>query len=254
VFTVESALPGDAFVSPGTNSWHLYRDPGPHPWIKEHLLNYGIKRIPPQFTKIAWLDADVLFGETLWPEQACELLDSSPIIQLFELAEWGTQTGDVEFTMASCARNAHHQGSLYQAPYYLYNHPGFGWAATRDFLRTTDGLFYQAGSMSGDSVMASVFNMVAPTQQFIRDSVAYQRWHDAAKSMVSGLPGYLKGQICRHLWHGPLHDRRYWEFDNALAQVKFNPDTDIQIDSLDASQLRCRRPAVSKVFERFGCC
>lgn len=250
VFTVESAVDGMAFTTPEKNSWHLRRRPGVHPWIKEHLVNYGLKRMPSRYTKIAWIDADVLFEGLDWPDRTCELLEQTPLIQMFDQAGWGVEDGSVAFRMASCVANAHRHGSIYTPPYYFYNHPGFGWAATRDFFQTTDGLFYRAGSMSGDAIMAAAFGLMAPPAWFISTSLAYKTWSESARAAVPGVPGYLAGQFCTHLWHGPVHERRYWEFDSALAKVNFSPDLDLIVED---EQLVCRRRSVNHVFERFGC-
>lgn len=251
VFTVESAVTGTPFATPEKNAWHLRRPHGAHPWIKEHLLNYGLKRIPSRFDKIAWIDADVLFEGLDWPDKTCELLEQTPLLQMFDQAGWGLEDGSVEFWMASCVANASRRGSIYTPPYYFYNHPGFAWAGTRDFFRTTDGLFYRAGSMSGDAIMAAAFGLMAPPAWFISESLAYKTWQAAARAAVPGIPGYLQGQRCLHLWHGPVHERRYWEFDSALARVNFSPDLDLTVD--EDGQLVCRRRSVNNVFERFGC-
>ena len=53
-------------------------------WLKERLLNLAIARLPPHVTKVAWVDADILFINPGWAQQTSALLDNWPIVQPFE--------------------------------------------------------------------------------------------------------------------------------------------------------------------------
>ena len=53
-------------------------------WLKERLLNLAIARLPPHVTKVAWVDADVLFTNPAWAQETAALLDRWPIVQPFE--------------------------------------------------------------------------------------------------------------------------------------------------------------------------
>jgi hypothetical protein len=53
-------------------------------WQKERLLNVAIENVPARFTKIAWLDCDLLFTNDTWAEETSRLLDRYPILQPFE--------------------------------------------------------------------------------------------------------------------------------------------------------------------------
>ncbi len=55
-------------------------------WQKERLLNLTIDRVPDRYTKIAWVDADVLFTNPSWIVEASERLDEVPVIQPFSHA------------------------------------------------------------------------------------------------------------------------------------------------------------------------
>ncbi len=35
-------------------------------WMKERLINLAISQLPPHVTKVAWLDADILFDNPAW--------------------------------------------------------------------------------------------------------------------------------------------------------------------------------------------
>src|SRR5689334_20197618 len=53
-------------------------------WQKERLLNVAIQHLPPTCAKVAWIDCDVLFTSPAWSIDATKLLDTYPVIQLFE--------------------------------------------------------------------------------------------------------------------------------------------------------------------------
>ena len=55
-------------------------------WQKERLLNLTIDRVPDRYTKIVWVDADVLFTNPRWIVEASERLDDFPVIQPFSHA------------------------------------------------------------------------------------------------------------------------------------------------------------------------
>jgi hypothetical protein len=53
-------------------------------WQKERLLNLAVAALPPQFTKVAWIDADVLFTDPDWARNTARALDDAVVVQLFE--------------------------------------------------------------------------------------------------------------------------------------------------------------------------
>ena len=53
-------------------------------WQKERLINVAIENVPERFTKIAWLDCDLLFTNENWAAETSRLLDRYPVVQPFE--------------------------------------------------------------------------------------------------------------------------------------------------------------------------
>jgi len=53
-------------------------------WHKERLLNLLIAELPARYTKVAWIDADVVFPDDRWYARASKLLDSYDLAQLFD--------------------------------------------------------------------------------------------------------------------------------------------------------------------------
>src|SRR4051794_19189777 len=52
-------------------------------WQKERLLNIALAALPDGVEDVAWIDCDVVFESTDWPQQAKNALKSDNIIQLF---------------------------------------------------------------------------------------------------------------------------------------------------------------------------
>ena len=53
-------------------------------WQKERLLNIALESLPKTVDKVAWLDADIIFENPNWLQEAEKALDDKPVIQLFE--------------------------------------------------------------------------------------------------------------------------------------------------------------------------
>ncbi|NJM54582.1 MAG: hypothetical protein HC841_00420 [Verrucomicrobiae bacterium] len=64
-------------------------------WQKERLLNLAIARLPPSVTKVAWVDADILFLDPDWAYRAEEMLDEHPVIQLFSTVHYLDAQGGI---------------------------------------------------------------------------------------------------------------------------------------------------------------
>jgi len=53
-------------------------------WQKERLLNVAVSALPPRCTKVAWLDADILFARPDWAVLTSKLLDTYAVVQVFD--------------------------------------------------------------------------------------------------------------------------------------------------------------------------
>src|SRR4029079_13310383 len=53
-------------------------------WQKERLLNLAVAALPAACTKVAWIDADILFAEPNWAAETSRRLDDFPIVQPFD--------------------------------------------------------------------------------------------------------------------------------------------------------------------------
>ena len=129
-------------------------------WLKERLINLAIACLPPQATKVAWIDADILFTNPAWAQQTTVLLDRWPLVQLFDAVS-ALKQGQTTSLDRGDPGFAHRQGmrrglSLRTAPgrtYHRFGAYGFGWAARRTLLQQC-GLYDRAILGGGDQLVA----------------------------------------------------------------------------------------------------
>jgi len=208
-------------------------------WQRERLLNIAAARLPDSCRKVAWIDADVLFEEPDWPRLTSEALDQHVVVQLFSHAirlnrdnrEDETTTADESF--ASCFRR---NPALSANPSFSrHGHTGYAWAARRELFEQC-GVYDACLTGSNDHLMAHVFAGASMQTQCIANTIGpslpyaeqFVRWARQAARLVRRQLGVVPGTI-RHLWHGDVADRRYWELDQEFRMMDFDPDRHLRI-------------------------
>lgn len=213
-YTIECRYATDDWVLP-LDGTVLRRTASTLGWHKERLLNILERYVPLRYTKLAWVDADILFEEPAWAHLAETRLDSIKVIQLFSFARWLCRDGrgypdndsPEHRALAGVVAQLRRVGA--DATLFELGHPGFAWAAQRDIWRGFGGLCDRVLSMDADSVMACAF-MQAPLTSVrphsLSDSV--QHWYDKACRVVGGSVDFIPGTVS-HLWHGHWSNRQY---------------------------------------------
>lgn len=212
-------------------------------WQKERLLNFVISGLPEKCRYVAWLDADILFRNPTWVEEAKRLLDEHPVIQLFDTVVHlrpdglpGRQTAGAiaAFGVAPSDLPVERLGAT-----------GFAWAARRDYLSSIGGLMDFMVIGGADACMAEAFlqrRYVGPTAAFpqaLRSAV--DSWSKRAREAMSACVGYLPGTI-EHLYHGKLTTRRYLQRYRMLSDAAFDPAADIARDGNGLYKWSSRKP------------
>jgi len=174
-----------------------------HMFHKERLCRLLEKRIPRQFTKIAFLDADVIFDYVEWYEETSKLLDTHDVVQPFENAHWMTLSyNEIELSRQTVL---HMNGPTWDFKY----HPGFAWAFRRDWYRKY-GFFDWAVSGSGDTLSTAQwlkkpfpkdFKSLPRSLRFV-----YKEYVDHPVPRITYRPGDIY-----HLYHGSRKNRQYSE-------------------------------------------
>ena len=208
-------------------------------WQKERLLNLAISWLPPSCKYVAWHDCDLIFTNPNWAQEMVVKLQEFPIVQSFETcnrlpknyAEGGNE-------MEVCTSFAHIVGNnsavLKTGRYQDHGHPGYAWAARKEVL-DQHGLYEFAVAGSADHYMAhaAVGDLDSPCiarMMFDRESLlqCFRTWAQPFDRTVQGNLGVVSGEVL-HLWHGELKDRQYYLRQLQLADLNFDPLTDLVI-------------------------
>jgi hypothetical protein len=236
-------------------------------WQKERLLNIAVKHLPMSCDKIAWIDADILFGNFAWVEDTCKALERFAIVQPYDLAWWlppGVATppqqlkpGGFLFVMQGFAFSR----SLGPNSGFPQGHCGFAWAARRSLIET-HGFYDRLVLGGGDLAMAcSMYNdvLVGPSQALLEELCSEEQirdmhtWKASFYKDVGGNVGYVSGTVF-HLWHGAHDNRNYRGRYKILKEAEFDPAADLAIDDRGCWRWNSNKPDLhKKVRDYFWC-
>ncbi len=219
---------------------------------KERLLNLAIARLPEHFTKVAWVDADVLFTDQAWARRTSEALETYAVVQPFETAyrlppaqERYSGEGAVCRGFAAC----HHDDpqAFAKGDFHKHGDTGFAWAARRDLL-AKHGLYDAMILGSADHVMAHAA-LGDWTSQCIRITAGVNNpyaadiraWSRRFFEDAKGAMGFVSGELL-HLWHGRTADRRYVERTKQLVALGYDPKTDLRVGDSGAWEWATEKP------------
>ena len=209
-------------------------------WQKERLINCGLARVPDRCTKVAWIDADILFENSDWAVRASELLDDLAVVQLADrivrpLRGRRSYAGSGQGWGSFAAVYMEHPNAMVLGAIDRHGHTGFGWAARRSVLDQA-GLYDACITGGGDHVMAHVFcgdwespcltRMTGPDTLWYHHAVA---WAKNVYPVVRARLGVVEGAAL-HLWHGDLASRQYDLRYEALRNARFDPNQDLALD------------------------
>jgi hypothetical protein len=187
-----------------------------------------IQQLPSEFDKVAWIDADLLFLNADWREDAARLLELYPVVQLFERAvlldDQRQPTRAFRGIAAEVARRPPGMARLGGG------HPGFAWAARRNLLER-HGLL--DNNILGGADTGMVAGMYGWWHFWYLDTFSaalrhkVQQWMWAFYNDVQGEVGNVPGTVL-HLWHGDRSNRQYVDRLRWLSEHQFDPDADLR--------------------------
>jgi len=166
---------------------------------KENLCRLLEAKIPTKYTKLAFLDADILFNKE-WYKEASRLLDTHDVVQLFSDAHWLDSKGQITLTRKSVA---HMKSEVYDS----FFHPGFAWGFRREWYKK-HGFFDWAVSGSGDAL--SVIRWM--DKKLPKKYKSIPKAIEGEFKKFKGFPRltYLDVEVS-HLYHGARKNRKYVE-------------------------------------------
>jgi hypothetical protein len=216
-------------------------------WQKERLINLALPALPPECSKIVWLDCDLVFAAADWPEAVRRRLDAVALLQPFSHAHLmpaGWVHGDavppdaevrhppaylIAMGATPEAAVAFTSGDVVQMNYT----PGMAWAARRALVEA-HGLYDACIIGGGDgAIMRAAFGFPELTAKRQMMNAArqehYLAWAEPFREAVGGGVSYVDGDVF-HLWHGAPQNRRYTARHRDFAPFGFDPRTDIAMD------------------------
>ena len=246
VFTVECVIKNQP---PLLSNPTLQVKSGTPFFYKEHLYNLLVPKIPEQYTKLIFLDADVLFNDPNWIDGISKALDTHDIVQPFFLAHW--LHADCKTILRSNNSTAYflkNQDSLSNKDPYTY-HPGFVWAMRRDFFNKVGGFFDRCLFGTGDTFFSHICIIDASNHKG-RIAVCplidleFDKW----LLNVSKIPKtftYLPFTIY-HLYHGSLEDRGYRNRYDPINKIVNTNDWDTYFYRNSDNVYETKNPQLNK--------
>jgi hypothetical protein len=230
-------------------------------WQKETLINRGLSLVPAGCTKVAWIDADVLFQNSDWAVIASERLDRLAVVQLAETMV-RLPRGASEYDGAGQAWESFgsvyqdHPNALLAGNFAYHGHTGFGWAARRSVLDHA-GLYTGCIAGGGDDVMAHAFCGDWESPCIARVMGLGTAWHRHAVAwamkmypLVRARLGVVEGAAL-HLWHGDASSRQYVPRHTALREAGFDPDRDVELDEGGCWRWASNKPAMHAALDAY---
>jgi len=207
-------------------------------WQKERLLNVALRAVPTEERFIAWLDCDLIFGESNWVCLAEQSLAAHNVVQLFsdylylDVGDTGPVRGD-ETKPPTGYSFVKQLGSDPEGAFALrWANRGLAWAARREIMDKHG--FYDA-VIAGQSDRAMAFAMCGRFDKFLSaidcnkdQEKHYLKWALPFSDSIQKRIGHLPGRIY-HLWHDDSQNRKYIEMERIVSSSGFNPETDIYI-------------------------
>lgn len=200
-------------------------------WIKENLINIGVKYLPSDWKYMCWIDADIHFLNQNWVNDTKEALEIFDVVHMFHTAVNLGARGETIRVDKSFGYMYSQSGTPYTInDKYGFWHPGYAWACTRKAWDKMRGLIDWAILGSADRHMALAWigksNLSRPGNIHENYKKLICDFEDECKDFKVG---NINGTIL-HEWHGSLENRKYKERWSILVDNNFDPVQDITVD------------------------
>jgi hypothetical protein len=218
----------EEFETMGMENWiHLKVDKENICFQKEAALNILEKRVPKSFTKLAWVDHDLMFSNKNWYNDTSRLLDTYKVLQLFETyystSRKGTIIKEIPSIMFAGGPGAESKNNGMHA-----GQPGGAWAARREMWR--HGGLYSLPIMGGGDAafIYTIYNKLEDPKVLqsmgLKDGVdfgPFKAWREKIVPYVNESVSFTPGSVV-HEWHGDMNNRSYGERYKLMERIDFN--------------------------------
>lgn len=230
-------------------------------WQKERLLNIGLENLPEECTKVAWLDADIIFLNNNWVSETNELLDNFKVVQLFEISV-RLKKGQV-FTDLSDFEYGPQNGEKRKSSVFIRNNKenvdyfpatGFGWAIRRDIIEEI-GFYDKMILGGGDTVIVNSFYNKKEIYEYYNSSIEglYQDillWSNKMYDLVKDSVDNTNGTIL-HMYHGDMKNRLYEVRYKMIEKINFDIKKDIKINNYGCWEWNTENKKLSAIVKRY---
>ena len=168
---------------------------------KEQLCHILEKHVSWWYTKLLFLDADIIFERPKWYSEVSTKLNQFQVVHPFESCKWL----DLSYTQILCERRSvvtQQSEKIYNSTY----HPGFAWAFQRSWFRK-NGFFRYAITGSGDTLSAAAW-LNQDLGKYVLQQALKPAYEDYKKRLIKPTIAYLPGSVW-HLYHGERKNRKY---------------------------------------------
>jgi hypothetical protein len=215
-------------------------------FYKEALWNRLEQVIPDQYTKICFLDSDIIFDRPDWLDAISELLDSHDMVHPFETMSLLDTDYNIIFS---------HKSYLCDPNSWAI---GYGYCIKRTFFKKINGFFDKAILGSGDTYLSMCINsanhkyILTINKYLSSQIIIYKENFQSFDPKVTYLPCNIY-----HLYHGSIIQRNYdsryknINLDNWDSIFQLNSDgfwefTDSSMDSLTYNYFKSRKEDLAK--------
>jgi hypothetical protein len=174
---------------------------------KENLLRILEEKVPAKYTKLLFLDADIIFDKPGWYDMLSKLLNDNDVCHCFETAYWldlsyKKKIKSVKSYICSPEKNI----LLWDSNKNIQYHCGFGWAFKRSWYKKS-GFIDDAVLGSGDLIFS--YGLYRETYKGTQDISFYsnsiKKWYaNINNPKITFLPVTVY-----HMFHGDLSNRQY---------------------------------------------
>lgn len=173
-------------------------------FYKEQLYNLLVPKVPEQYTKLIFLDGDILFEDKNWIDNISNLLNTYNVVQPFETAV----LMDINFQPIFIKKSLFYgikNDNFKNQPIDKHHH-GFSYALTRTFYNKIGGFFDKCIIGGGDTAFATLFHRtIIPSFYSSVIQPEYSRWNrNIEEENITYLPTTIY-----HLYHGSDKNRKY---------------------------------------------
>lgn len=223
---------------------------------KENLWNIALQHIPENYTKIIFLDSDIIFNISNWFDLTSNLLNDNDIVQPFEYAYRDIASGIFGYSQIDIDTNNYKickmpiiQAIKNNEKISLFKYePGFSIGMTRSFFAKIGGFFEYAITGSNDVMFwLSITDFDAkPAKDLLKKipiiEVQYEIYKNNFKKYIDySRIDYLKNSVGLHLYHGTKDNRFYTTRNKYVPEnidFYYNKYGVMEINSVDKKDLK----------------